>query len=181
MLSKNVFEELKDFLEKHEDIWLSEKQPEGSGITNMVPLTDWIVKPGVVPAHASIRPSYYLSGDASLDEFLNNKQIFADIFMDEFGDVSETYKKACLSKSVFLDIFDRQMPSKDAIIMFAFTLEATLQEAEELLKYAGYSLGICVKRDLIFRFCFEKRIMGVSDVNELMGLEGERELGRKKI
>jgi len=193
MLPKNTFKNLADFLKKHEILWLSEYQPEDDSgpkplggskpsgdYHNIKPLGGFIVRP------TRDTPTSNISEEVSLEAFLKNKQIFSDILMDAFGDFDrkkgkghkwpEMYKKACVKKQTFSNIFNHEMPSKDTVIMFAFAVEATLQEAEELLKSVGYSLGDCIRRDLIFIYCFENRIMNVSEVNELLKQHNETPL-----
>jgi len=87
---------------------------------------------------------------------------------------AEIYKKALISKQVFSKLFHNKSPSKDTVILLAFGLEYTLQEAEELLKHAGYFLGDCIKRDMILKYCFENEIFNIRDVNKLLEQEGER-------
>jgi len=196
MLPKNTFKKLEDFLKKHEILWLSEEQPEydsgpkplggskpSGDYHNMKPLTDFIVRP------TRDTPSSDATEDVSLEAFLKHKQIFTDILMDAFGGFdrkkgkehkwSEIYKKGCIKKQIFSKIFHNKLPTKDNVIMFAFAIEATLQEAEELLKSAGFFLGDCITRDLIFIFCFENRITDISEVNELLKLHKEKPLWRK--
>jgi hypothetical protein len=120
-----------------------------------------------------------------LNTYLKKKKIFMYILIDilrerEKHNYLEFYKKACISKQVFSSIYNYKLPAKDTVIKFAFALESTLQEAEELLKHAGYFLGDCIKRDLIFKFCFERKITDISEVNKLLEQEEERPLGSKK-
>ncbi|MCL1967325.1 MAG: hypothetical protein FWF67_05535 [Fibromonadales bacterium] len=89
---------------------------------------------------------------------------------------SEIYKKAGLSKQVASNIYNGKLPAKEALIKIAFAIEATLQEAEDLLKHAGYFLGDYVKRDIIFRHCFEHRITNISKVNILLEQAKEKPL-----
>jgi hypothetical protein len=49
-----------------------------------------------------------------------------------------------------------------------------------LLRHSGYSLGDCIRRDLIFTFCFQKRIFAIPDVNELLENENESILGKDR-
>jgi hypothetical protein len=185
MLSKSVFKELENFLKKHEILWVTEENHE-------VPQAGMVAKPlgGMIarPLGGNIFSKSESPGNASLDAFLKNQQIFRKILMDALRGFnekkksehkhSEIYKRACMSKQVFSKIFNGKLPEKDNVIMLAFALEATLQEAEELLKHSGYSFGDCVKRDLIFTFCFQRRIFGIPNVNELLEKENENRLGK---
>lgn len=87
-----------------------------------------------------------------------------------------------VSKQVFSGIVKGKIPLKDTVIKFAFALETTLGDAEYLLKCAGYSLGICVKRDMLLKSCFENGIMDILEINEILRKENEKPLlkSRKK-
>jgi hypothetical protein len=170
MLAKNIRKELSDYLKKHDAPWLTSSQEDRE-----VPTL------GGYPASKSEDHD-----KIALDAFLKNKKIFSGILMDavnafdqkkgEQHKFSEIYKKAFISKQVFSNVFNGGLPSKDTVFMFAFALEISAEEAEKLLKYAGYSFGDCVKRDLILKFCFEKKMTDILDINELLTNENERPL-----
>jgi len=87
---------------------------------------------------------------------------------------SEIYRKAQVSKQVFSGIVNGKIPLKDTLLKFAFALGSTVEEAEKLLKSAGYSFGLCVKRDSLLKSCFEKGITDILEINELLKREKER-------
>ncbi|MCL2101618.1 MAG: hypothetical protein FWH22_07895, partial [Fibromonadales bacterium] len=107
--------------------------------------------------------------------FLENKKTFYSVLMDakealdkkngKKQKISKIYKKAYVSKQVFSSIFNGVIPQKDTVFKLAFALESSLEEAEEILKYAGYSFGNCIKRDLILKSCFEKGIIDILEIN----------------
>jgi len=182
MLPKNTFKKLKDFLKKHNAPWLRENKPLLQ-MAKKAKLPEDIKRVNQYD-RTVVRINCKLKTESQLDDFLSNKQKFAHILMDAIGDFDrkkkksheyvEIYRKALVSKQVFSNVFNNKLPSKDTVIMFAFALELTLQEAEELLKRAGFFLGDCVKRDMIFRYCFENRIFDIREVNELLEQEKER-------
>ena len=89
---------------------------------------------------------------------------------------SEIYRKAQVSKQVFSGIVKGKIPLKDTLLKFAFALGSSVEDAEKLLKSAGYSFGLCVKRDSLLKSCFEKGITDVLEINELLKIEKERTL-----
>jgi len=89
---------------------------------------------------------------------------------------SEIYREALVSKQVFSGIVKGKIPLKDTVLKFAFALGSSVDDAERLLKSAGYSFGNCVKRDLLLKSCFEKGITDILEVNEFLKKEEERPL-----
>ena len=66
------------------------------------------------------------------------------------------------------------------MLKLAFALGATLEEAENLLKGAGYSFGFCVKRDLLLKSCFERGILDILEINEFLKREKEKPLVKSR-
>jgi hypothetical protein len=93
---------------------------------------------------------------------------------------SQIYKKALVSKQVFSGIAKGKIPLKDTVIRFAFALENTIEDAEYLLKCAGYSFGICIKRDMLLKSCFEKGIMDILEIDEILKSENEKPFFKDK-
>ena len=54
------------------------------------------------------------------------------------------------------------------MLAFALALELTPDEAEELLKRAGYSLSDSIKGDVIVRFFLENGIYDIYTVNQAL-------------
>jgi len=133
------------------------------------------------------------SYETPLETALKNKQNFKKYLEDAIGILdkrnhtkhkkSDIYKSVCMSKQTFSKICISTNVKKDTIIMLAFALKATLPEAEGLLKHAGYSLGDCIQRDVIFKYCFEERIFDIDNINELLEKHKEKLLllSKKKM
>jgi len=93
---------------------------------------------------------------------------------------SRIYRKALVSKQTFSGIAKGKVPLKDTVFKLAFALEATVEDAEYLLECAGYSFGICIKRDLLLKSCFENGITNIFEVDEILEKERERLLLKDK-
>ena len=171
MLAKSIFKELDEYLKKYGIFLLADEQKE-----KRVPTLGGRYLDSEEKSNCEIE----------LEAFLKNKKIFSRIIDDTLKEFkikndkeyknSDIYKKAYMSKQVFSNLFNTGIPKKDTVIKLAFALECSTEEAEKLLKFAGYAFGDCIKRDLIFKFCFEKGITNVLDVNEILGKYGEDSL-----
>jgi hypothetical protein len=83
---------------------------------------------------------------------------------------SDVYNKANIDRRLFSKIRsdDNYHPSKETIISLATSLELSIEELEELLESASYSLPKNNKFDLIIRFCFLEKIYNIIDINNLL-------------
>ena len=95
---------------------------------------------------------------------------------------SQIYKAADLDKRLFSKIMsDRDYrPSKDTAIALALALRLSLEEMQDLIARAGFTLTHSSKRDLIIEFFFQKKQYRLMDLNEALYRFGEKTLGRTK-
>ena len=86
------------------------------------------------------------------------------------------YKRAGLDKKMFYKIKSDYLyrPSKDTAVKCCLGLRLSIREAEALIDTAGYSLTRGDGRDLAIRYCLEKGILNLKDVNYLLSEIGER-------
>ena len=63
-----------------------------------------------------------------------------------------------MTRKVFSKIYNGQRPSRNSAIMLAFGLKLNIEETQEFLNSAGYSLSCSDTRDLILRYCIENSI-----------------------
>jgi hypothetical protein len=92
-------------------------------------------------------------------------------YIDEKGvHDSVIYKKAGLDRRHFSKIRSNPEyhPKKQTAIALALALELGVEDAEDLLNAAGYSLSDSDKSDLVIRFCLEKEIYDLQMVNEAL-------------
>lgn len=93
---------------------------------------------------------------------------------------SEIYHAAQIDRRLFSKIItDRDYkPAKDTCIAFAFALELTIEEAEDLLSRAGYTLSHSNKRDVLLEYFFKEKIYNLFDINDILFRLGQKAIGR---
>ncbi|MDR7074351.1 hypothetical protein [Fictibacillus barbaricus] len=120
-----------------------------------------------------------------LDEFVNNhrKKTLQELlfsFIDK-RDVKDSYvyKKAGIDRKLFSKIRSSSdyRPSKNTIIALALALELNEDDFDELLESGGYSLSDSDTSDLVIKFCLEKKIYNVMQVNECLDYFSMKTLG----
>lgn len=120
---------------------------------------------------------------SSLDDLLKNTddtfsdRLFAVIDEKGINDV-ELYKKANLDRRLFSKLRNKTYkPSKNTILALILALELDMQEARDLLSFAGYNLAPNDKTDIIVSFFLEKQVYDIFTVNETLDRYGEKCLG----
>lgn len=90
---------------------------------------------------------------------------------------AEIYKKADVDRRLFSKIRSNKhyQPAKNTAIALAMALELDLDEANDLIGKAGYTLSRSIKSDLIIEYCIQNRIYKLSTVNEIL-YEFEQEM-----
>ncbi len=112
---------------------------------------------------------------SDLDRRLILDESFSEMVMrkiDErgFKKDSECYTKANLDRRLFSRIrCDNQYhPKKATALALAIALELSLDETNELLMKAGYSLSHSIVSDVIVEYCIMQRRYNIFEVNELL-------------
>ena len=81
----------------------------------------------------------------------------------------EVYMRANVSKQVFSKIRRSDYhPKKNTILALAVALKLSLEETNDLLSYAGYTLSRCDKGDLIVSYYIEHKIFDVDEINVML-------------
>lgn len=80
------------------------------------------------------------------------------------------YKKAHIDRKLFSKLKTDYCykPNKTTAIKLCFALDLSLDDAEELLKKAGYALSKSDPFDLAIRYCFVSGITDIDIVNEIL-------------
>lgn len=119
-----------------------------------------------------------------LDDFIKNnrKPTLQEVlfrFIDQ-KDVSDTeiYKRAGIDRRHFSKIRSSSdyRPKKNTVIALALALELDEGEFDHLLESGGYSLSNSDTRDLVIKFCLEKKIYDVYQVNEYLDYFSQKTL-----
>lgn len=101
-------------------------------------------------------------------------------YIDQTGLMdSVIYKKAGLDRRHFSKIrCDKDYrPKKATAMALCLALELSMEQVEEMLGLAGYSLAYNDVGDLIVRYCIEKRIYDLMNVNNALEYFGMKVLG----
>ena len=117
-----------------------------------------------------------------LDECLN--LTFVDMltrYINEKGwRDSRVYKAAQIDRRLFSKIMsDREYkPAKDTALALAIALELTLQQTNDLLDRAGYTLSHSNKRDVIIEYFIREGVHNLADINEVLYKLDQKIIGR---
>ena len=111
---------------------------------------------GVPNLHAAV-----LSFSARLLTYVNEKCA---------GSAPMAYKRAGVSRQVY----SRIVASNDAKVdkrttmLFCIGLQLSIDEAELLMKSAGYAFSDTIPEDMVFRYCILNKIWNLDDINEIL-------------
>lgn len=132
-------------------------------------------------------PDFLVRGSKyeQIDQALNQKkESFSEMLLrliDEKGlKDSDVYKSANIDRRLFSKIRGDAdyMPSKKTAISFCMALQLAIDETEELLKAAGYSLSMSSRFDLIIRYLIENKEYNIHFANIVLDDYGEGTLSR---
>ncbi len=93
---------------------------------------------------------------------------------------SDVYKAAHIDRRLFSKIAsDRTYkPSKDTCTALALALRLSIDDANDILSRAGYTLSHSSKRDVVIEYFFRERVYDLNDMNEVLYRLGQKPLGR---
>lgn len=95
----------------------------------------------------------------------------------------EVYKAANMDRRLFSKIMTDYgyQPSKDSVLALAFALKLTLDEANELLEGAGYTLSHSIRRDVVIEYFFLSKFYQLTDINIVLDQLGLKMIGRQNV
>lgn len=149
----------------------------------------WLEKFRKKPASRSekwTRSIRNLSEEEELEKYINKEKSDETFstkilkYIDRSGLTdAEIYKKAGIDRRHFSKIrCDKYYkPKKNTVIALCIALKLNLNETMDLLQMAGYSLSNCDVSDLIIRFCIERKIYDLAEINEALEYFGQKILG----
>lgn len=93
---------------------------------------------------------------------------------------SKVYKAAQIDRRLFSKIMsDREYkPAKDTALALAIALELSLQQTNDLLDRAGYTLSHSNKRDVIIEYFIREGVHNLTDINEVLYKLDQKIIGR---
>ena len=93
----------------------------------------------------------------------------------------EFYKAAFIDRKLFSAMMNNPnyRPSKETAAACCFGLKLSLEEANEILDAAGYSLSMSIQWDRAVYYCLKEGIYDLDDVNELLYYLDEKCIGVK--
>ena len=93
---------------------------------------------------------------------------------------SAIYNSALMDRRLFSKIMsDRNYkPSKDTAVALVLALHLNLEQAEDLLKRAGYSLSHSNKRDIVIEYFIREEVYDLMVINDVLYKLAEKKIGR---
>ena len=93
---------------------------------------------------------------------------------------SAIYNSALMDRRLFSKIMsDRNYkPSKDTAVALVLALHLNLEQAEDLLKRAGYSLSHSNKRDIVIEYFIREEVYDLMIINDVLYKLEEKKIGR---
>jgi len=157
------------------------------GVKYSVRMTDEPKKEDNFEAVSSAMDQYFKTGEAKflMAELERAKEkTFTEMLMWHIAKSgkkdSAVYNAAQIDRRLFSKIMsDRDYkPAKDTAAALIFALHLTLEQAEDLLKRAGYSLSHSNKRDIILEYFLREGVYDLMVINEVLDHLGEKKIGR---
>ena len=131
-------------------------------------------------------PSYRPLSGKELESYINKEKSEDTFstkllhFIDRYGFTdAEIYKKAGIDRRHFSkNRCDKYYsPKKSTVIALCMALEITLEETQDMLRLARYSLSNSDTADLVVKFFIERKIYDLRTVNEALDYFGQKMLG----
>ncbi|ANX10713.1 hypothetical protein ABE41_001630 [Fictibacillus arsenicus] len=162
MLDQKVLKELQEYIEQHL-IFESSSMKYSECIEQELILDSIHIEIG-----AFVEDNRKPSLQEMLFRFIDQKKL----------KYSYVYKKAGIDRKLFSKIrsLSEYRPRKNTIIALGLALELSEENFEQLLDSGGYSLSDSETADLVIKFCLEKKIYDVIQVNEYLDYFSQKTL-----
>lgn len=98
-----------------------------------------------------------------------NELLFEYIEKSNISEV-ELYKSACIDRRLFSKIrsYNEYHPSFGTVTLLALALKLSIDDYENLLKSASYSLPQNSYINITLKYCFNEKIYDINKVNEIL-------------
>jgi hypothetical protein len=168
MINDNLITELKLYIKEHYKL---------VSFSGLVPAKGRGKKPGIATKAQGIRGKEFDEiSDLMTDFVKKNRKLdtFAyalEKIREEKGmSPAKLYKAAWIDKRLYSKIMStaNYKPAKNTAIAFGFALKLNSDEFTVFLGNAGFALSDSSLFDLVIRFCVEKEIFDLHDVNALL-------------
>ncbi len=121
----------------------------------------------------------FLHGQGAILDESFSQMVLRKIDEKGFSKDSDCYCKANIDRRLFSRIRcdENYHPKKTTAVALAIALELTLEETNELLRKAGYSLSHSIIFDVIIEYCILQHNYNVFEINELLFMYNQPLLG----
>ena len=120
----------------------------------------------------------FQSGQKTVLDESFSEMMLRKIDEEGFRKDSDFYKKANITKQTFSRMKSADYhPKKATAVAVAIALELSLDETDELLRKAGYSLSHSILFDVIIEYCIMQRYYDIFKINELLFYHDQALLG----
>ena len=126
----------------------------------------WEIQEGLLTIPGATNPDYIHAPPVEQESF--SERLFRIIDKKHLADV-DVYKRANLDRKLFSKLRNKAYkPGKKTVLALAIALSLSLDEAVDLLRYAGFALAPNDKQDIVVRYCLERKIYDIHMVNIIM-------------
>ena len=126
--------------------------------------------------------TFSISEDLS-DRIGNREDSFSELLLKKIDEAHmtdpECYKRANIDRRLFSKIKNNKdyCPSKETAIALALSLELSLEETNDLLERAGYTLSKNKLSDVIIQYFIDNKIFNIFQINEALFYYDQKLLG----